>query len=242
MRRFAVVLFVLLTCAITGACVTTIGAHNPEVLVIMQSKKVFGDEQALRLCGLLDRGISEDEARSMLDRAWNNEEGKHFGLRIELVKSTPWQRNSFATDGIFKDVWAKEIDSSCDRVFAFVGRRAGDIFYGLTFMPEVWGRAGFTHGYAVVRLGSIQQMLLAPPMQALKHELWHLVGCGHDHIMNKCYETVANLKAKRVGQDAFFPAILESVDTECKPRDPFVVTTREMANNILAKLNAVGNC
>src|SRR5437762_228492 len=63
-----------------------------------------------------------------------------------------------------------------------------------------------THGYAVVQRASVNQLFMSPT-SALRHEIYHLLGCSEHFNMSGCYETITAMKRrKRDGGSDFFPA------------------------------------
>ena len=194
--------FAVLLPLLSWGC-TTIGMHQPAAL----SKTEFGPLVSVRLCVLLDEGISRDDAQALLDAAWQ-EEGRRYNLRFEIVDATEWQRPAFTADGILSALVTVPLSSSCDRLLAFVGRHLGDVVWGLIGPAEVLGAvndATQTHGYVVARIGSLQQLILTPA-SALRHELYHLLGCEH-FAMVRCYQTIAQLKRDRgISDPDFFPS------------------------------------
>jgi hypothetical protein len=76
-------------------------------------------------------------------------------------------------------------------------------------LPEILGAVNdetLTHGYAIVRRASLNQ-IVSSPRQVVRHELYHLLGCDQHFRMGRCYEQIARLKAlKRANESEFFPA------------------------------------
>lgn len=63
-----------------------------------------------------------------------------------------------------------------------------------------------THGYAIARRASLNQ-LLESPRSIVRHEIYHLLGCDEHHQMTHCYERIAALKRwKHAHRSDFFPA------------------------------------
>jgi len=183
---------------------TSIGLHNADA----RRQINFGSPDAVRLCLYLDAGISARSARTLIDEAWR-EEAPLYGLQISVVETTRWVRPAFTMDGILEALTREPLRPGCDRVFALIGRHVGDVLWGMFLLPEVLGAVNdetLTHGYAIVRRASINQ-LVSSPHHVVRHELYHLLGCDHHFRMDRCYEQIARLKAyKRAHQSEFFPA------------------------------------
>ena len=182
---------------------TTIGIHELSAL----PKTEFGPLVSVRLCVLLDEGIPRDEAQGLLDAAWEDE-GTRYNLRFEIVDAREWRRPAFTAGGILSALLDVPLSPSCDRLLAFVGRHPGDVVWGLIGPVEILGAvndATRTHVYVVARIGSLQQLLM-PPARALRHELYHLLGCEH-FAMVQCYQMIARLKRAGGSSDPdFFPS------------------------------------
>ena len=125
-----------------------------------------------------------------------------------IASVTRWRRPAFTVDGILTAIQREPLVAGCDRVFALVGRHAGDVLWAL-LLPEVLGAVNdetLTHGYAVIQRASINQLLTAPT-DVVRHELYHLLGCDTHFRMYRCYEQIARLKRwKRESGSDFFPA------------------------------------
>ncbi len=210
--------------AALGAGCTSMGSHDYEAL-----KKIdFGPARTVRLCVLLDDGISAADARSLLTSAWTEEERRAFGIDFEVVRFRRWFRPGYTVDAIVASLVKEPLEPPCDRVLAFVNRTFGDFVWGFFWLPEVYGyvtRSVLTHGYVVARMATLQQaILLATPASILNHELYHLLGCTEHWNMGLCYEQIAQLKRADAGE--FFPAW--SPITTLK-----VITKRQWANELL---------
>ena len=202
---------------VTSGC-TSIGPHSPDAL-----KQVdFGPRHTIRICALLDDGISLEEAQQLLDRSWRDER-ERYQLDFEIVRAAPWLRPAFTVTPILRELLREPLVPPCDRLFGFLGRHAGDFVWGFFGLPEVHGAvngATMTHGYAVARIASLQQ-LIAPPRAVLNHELHHLLGCDTHFDIARCYEQIARLKRARE-QDDFFPA--------WDPLEQRIITSRDEVN------------
>jgi hypothetical protein len=195
----ALAIFSLLILTLTGC--TTIGFHKPEVL---KQIDFGGQYTTVRICALLDEGVSREKTEHLLDKAWQTE-ANLYKINFKIVQSVPWKRTAFAYKGILLKVLETPLDPPCDRIMAFVGRNLGDFLYGL-LLPEVLGAVNdstLTHGFTIVKSVSLNQVLL-PPENVLQHELYHMLGCEHLDI-ERCYERIALLKHLK-GDEDFFPA------------------------------------
>ena len=185
------------------AC-TSMGSHN----VLARTDVDFGPAERLSFCLLVDEGITERAARQLIDDAWR-EEGALYGLTIDVVSVAPWPRPAYTMNGILDALLRHPLHPQCDRVFALVGRHLGDVVWGLIGLPEVLGAVDdntSTHGYAVVKRVSLNQVFM-PPTSVVRHEIYHLLGCAEHFNMSGCYETITTMKRrKREGGSDFFPA------------------------------------
>jgi hypothetical protein len=183
---------------------TSIGLHSADA----RRQINFGSPDAVRLCLYLDAGISARSARVLIDEAWRDE-APLYGLQITVAETTRWPRPAFTMDGILDALTREPLRAGCDRVFALIGRHFGDVLWGMLLLPEVLGAVNdetLTHGYAIVRRATFNQ-LISSPRQVVRHELYHLLGCDQHYRMGRCYEQIARLKAyKRAHEDEFFPA------------------------------------
>ncbi len=191
----------LLAVVLSGC--TAIGFHSTAV----RAQHDFGRPDTVRLCLYLADGVSEEQARKLIEEAWD-EEAHLFGLHVAVASVTRWRRPAFTVNGILEGLQREPLGPGCDRVLALIGRHAGDVLWGLV-LPEVLGAVNdetLTHGYAVVQRATVNQ-LLSSPADVLRHELYHLLGCDAHYRMGRCYEQIARLK--RFKQDAgsdFLPA------------------------------------
>ena len=184
------------------AC-TTMGEHHATV----REHFDFGPQDTLSICLYVDRGISEDSGRALVESAWHDQ-AKLYAMDVKVVNVTQWSRPAFDMDGILADLRQKSLDAPCDRILALVGRNFGDFLWGLVG-PEILGAVNsesLTHGYAVAKMASLGQVL-NPPAEIVEHEIYHLLGCGAHSNMNSCYQRIADLKRwKRENGTDFFPA------------------------------------
>lgn len=186
-----------------SAC-TSMGSHN----VPARSGMDFGPRESLSFCLLLDEGITEQAARDLIDEAWRDE-GALYGLTIKVVSVRPWKRPAFTMQGIVEALLRQPLRPECDRVFALIGRHFGDVVWGLLGLPEVLGAVDDntgTHGYAVIQRASVNQAFMSPA-SVVRHEIYHLLGCGEHFNMSSCYARISAMKRrKRLEGIDFFPA------------------------------------
>ena len=63
-----------------------------------------------------------------------------------------------------------------------------------------------THGYAVARRASLNQLVMSPE-SVTRHEIYHRLGCDEHFNVARCYHQIAALKRwKREHESDFFPA------------------------------------
>lgn len=203
MQRRIVLLTVFVGLAAAG-CATSMGAHDPEAF----RRTDFGAPVTVKVCALLDEGITRDEASKLLAEAWA-EDGPRYGVDFSIVYAAPWRRPGFTVQAIIGDVARYQLRPPCDRILAFVGRHAGDALWGM--MPisvEILGGVNTstsTHGFVVARWATAAQWL-TPPKAALNHELHHMLGCHPHFDMAACYPQIAALKRAAAAADGnFFP-------------------------------------
>lgn len=191
----------LLVLVLSGC--TAVGSHSAVAL----AQHDFGRPDTVRLCLYLDDGVSDEQARELIEEAWQ-EEADLFGLNVAVASITRWPRPAFTVNGILEGLQRELLGPGCDRVLALVGRHVGDALWGL-FLPEVLGAVNdetLTHGYAVVQRATVNQ-LLSSPTDVVRHELYHLLGCDTHFSMPRCYEQIARLKRwKQDNRSDFYPA------------------------------------
>jgi hypothetical protein len=202
-RRLRTFVATSLLAAALGGC-TAIGFHDAETRATLD----FGAADSLALCVYTDTGISEREARGLIAEAWN-EEGRLYGLAVDVVKVVPWKRRGFMMDGIMEAITREPLRAPCDRVMALVNRHLGDIAWNVLQLPEILGAVNdetLTHAYAVARRASLNQVFESPA-EVARHEIYHMLGCDEHFNMRRCYAQIAMLKRfKQVRGSAFFPA------------------------------------
>jgi hypothetical protein len=222
----------LLSCLVLGAClfgtsgcyVTSIGMERPEV----RAETDFGPPETLRVCALLDDGITQRDAQETLADYWNRNEASKYNLSVKLVSysSLPRPASEFFHWQIARQVVARRIPPQCDRTMYFVNRNALDTLWSIPEAygaPEVLGEVDdytMTRGYVVDRIASLNQVLLSPwfsPAKVARHETYHMLGCGHALVMGECYKHIAEAKLiehrltaagcyEKSGLQRFFPA------------------------------------
>jgi hypothetical protein len=222
----------LLSCLVLGACligtsgcyVTSIGMERPEV----RADTDFGPPATLRVCAMLDDGITQRDAQETLEDYWNQNEASKYNLSVKLVSysSLPRPASEFFHWQIARRVVAQQIPPQCDRTMYFVNRNALDTLWSIPEAygaPEVLGEVDdytMTRGYVVDRIASLNQVLLSPwfsPAKVARHETYHMLGCGHALVMGECYKHIAEAKRiesrlteagcyEKSGLHTFFPA------------------------------------
>ncbi|HVB80433.1 MAG TPA: hypothetical protein VNE82_10890 [Candidatus Binataceae bacterium] len=186
----------------TGGCfVTSIGMDRPEV----RAQTDFGPPETLRVCALLDDGISQRDAQETLQDYWNQNEASKYNLSVKLVSYTslPRPMSEFFHWQIASKVAMRRIPSGCDRTMYFVNRNVLDTLWSVPEAygaPEVLGEVDdytMTRGYVIDRIASLNQVLLSPwfsPAKVARHETYHMLGCAHGLLMDQCYKHIAEAK------------------------------------------------
>jgi hypothetical protein len=202
MSRVLGILPVVLALVVFAGC-TSMGHHHPAA----RQQHDFGPVETVNLCLYVDQGISEDEARALIDNAWRDE-AQLYGIELRIVEVKQWSRPAFRMEGILQALRQEQLEAPCDRIFAMLNRHLGDFLWAFVG-PEVLGAVNdetLTHGYAAARVGSFNQ-LMTPPLEVTRHEIYHLLGCGEHFDMTGCYAQIARLKEwKRASGGDFFPA------------------------------------
>jgi hypothetical protein len=196
--RYLPLAFALLMTACTG-----MGTPNQA----LRKHIDYGETQTVNVCLYLDKGITEESARKLIDEAWRDE-GPLYGIEVNIAQVKQWARPAFHTDGIMAGLRQERLEAPCDRIFAMVARNFGDVVW--SFMgPEVLGAVNdetLTHGYAVAQTRTFNQLLMSP-VDVTRHEIYHMLGCDIHYNMPHCYEQIAKLKAQRREEGGdFFPA------------------------------------
>jgi hypothetical protein len=196
----------ILATLVTAGCAGNIGAPNPGLLEKMAAEGAFGAKQSVRICALLEPGVSEAAARRLIDEAWNDTEARALGLYLQVVSSTPWKSEGNDIEAIMSSVRKVNVGPGCDRLLAFLGESDSR-------QPRLVGGVSLIHGFVVASAASMRGLSLTP-VEAARHELYHLVGCGHAQTMDECYRRIALAKGRRKGADAFFPVFLYLEDED----------------------------
>jgi len=167
----------------------------------------FGPPETLSVCLYVDNGISDDEARALVTEAWRDE-APLYGVDVKIAQIKRWPRPAARMEGIMAALRKEQLEAPCDRVLALIGRDFGDFIWSL-MAPEYLGAVNtdtLTHGYAVARRASLNQ-LISPPVDVTRHEIYHMLGCGKHNDMKGCCDQIAILKTwKREHDSDFFPA------------------------------------
>lgn len=215
-------LFTLVWVLFLSGC-TTIGLPNHAKLQEMD----FGEPETIHLCIIRDTDVSPERVDEVIEIL--REEFIQYGISIEVPWIRIWDRPGFTYKTIMSDVVTVPLHPPCDRLFALVDRNAGDFLWGLIF-PEVLGAVDeltHTKGFSVAEWGSLNQLIVSQNSTAI-HETYHLLGCAHDIIKDKCYDQIRHLKheaaqERKTGND-FFPSI---------SRDGKILRTRNEVDNEL---------
>ncbi|MDR9440358.1 MAG: hypothetical protein RI841_12835 [Halomonas sp.] len=212
----------ILLAMLTSAC-TTVGKHDLDALNTID----FGPVEKLRVCLLVDEGITESSARTLFKKM--SDELSIFNLEVEIPWIRQWKRPAFWMNGILEEVALRPLEPPCDRLMAVVGRNFGDFLISW-FAPEILGAVEtntHTRGYVVGKTLTFNQLLQRPSDVAV-HESYHMLGCIHGRSLRKCYPYILELKqiarASREEGNDFFPGI--SLD-----RQP--ITSREETDEIV---------
>lgn len=129
----------------------------------------FGPAKTINVCVYLDRGIDEQQARSLLS-SWDSK-APLYGLYIKPIMFADHPRVGFFHDDILDDVSSIPLAITCDRVLYFSNRNVWDYAYAnlpnpvLWPMPEVLGEVDdstMTHGFVVAQPDSINGLMISP--------------------------------------------------------------------------------
>lgn len=206
-----------------SAC-TSMGIDHPA----LRDSINYGPRENVRLCVLLDDGITPRDANALLD-SWNAE-AAIYNLYLEPVSFRRLPRAGFFHSEILDQVSQIPLGKSCDRVLYFVNRNLGDVVYGLAStaigVPEILGEvddATLTHGYVVARRATLNQLIMSPS-GVTEHELFHLLGCPNHFDMPDCYARIHDLKLaeeqlksagyfRSHGERPFYPTFASRTDS-----------------------------
>jgi hypothetical protein len=240
-----IVVVVLSVCVFgtSGCFVTSVGFDRPRT----RAATDFGPPETLRVCALLDDGISQGDAKETLEDYWNENEAAKYNLSVKLVSyaSLPRTLSTFFGWQLSRAVANRQIPLGCDRLMYFVNRNVLDVAWSAPEVygaPEILGEVGddtMTRGFVVDRIASLDQVLMSvwsTPSEVARHETFHFLGCKHDLVMDQCYKHIAAAKwienRLRVAQcyektrtDEFFPCFSHEGDGP-------ILLTRSQANLI----------
>jgi hypothetical protein len=220
--------------------------HNEKILQGID----FGASEEVKFCVLLDEGISQEYAGTLLS-AWNTEDGPKYNLVLRPVSFELHKRSGFTYEGILADLKKIPLRNGCDRLVFFVNRHLGDTLYSVGGLlvnlmvpvpiPVVKGAVNdetLTHGFVVAALAAPHELLdelFYSRQRVTIHELYHFFGCEHSYTtMDECYEHIRKLKETyrdlksrdfygQTGEEPFFPT--RSLQTK-----DMILTTREQVN------------
>jgi len=201
--KAAVCVFIIALTIIAFTGCTSVGIHSTAA----RQRLDFGANDSVALCLYLDAGISEEQGRTLVQEAWQDD-GPLYGLHINVVSVTAWPRPAFMMDGIIDALRREPLKPGCDRILALINRHVGDFVWGVLQLPEYLGAVDdetLTRGYAIARRITLNQMFESP-RSVVRHEIYHLLGCDEHFRMARCYEQIARLKRwKREHATDFLP-------------------------------------
>jgi hypothetical protein len=228
----------------SGCFFTSIGMSDPTA----RAKTDFGPPETLRVCALLDDGITQQDARETLQDYWNQNEASEYDLSVKLVSysTLPRSLDKFFYWQIADEVAMRQIPKGCDRMMYFVNRNALDALWSVPELygaPEVLGEVDnytMTRGFVVDRIASLNQLLMGlwlSPSKVARHETYHMLGCQHSLEMDQCYKRIAEAKwienrlssagcYEKSGIGSFFPAFSHEGEGP-------LLLTRAQANSVL---------
>lgn len=198
---------------------TTIGFHRESV----RNNIPFGTEKIFRVCTIIESGIEEEEVLDLF-KYWN-EELKLYSLKANFVNYGTMERPGFYGSDILNYIANLPMQEDCDRILYLKGRTKGDLvfevftlglFVGTGLKLEVQGAVESrtqTRGYIKAKYISLLQVLFTSPKSTLVHEGYHLLGCGHQLLMDDCYEKIREVKSLSAEPNIeknFFPNITAS--------------------------------
>ncbi len=167
---------------------------------------------AIRVCALLDDGVSSEEAADIL-ADWNEAEGRRYALRFELAEATPVARSPWNPTAPMVIARSTPLAPPCDRILFFVSAGALEYAWGVAaiagvpiLLGEVDDETG-TRGWIQTRWISplLQVLSWMPPPVVARHELFHFLGCPHALARTECDSGIGTLRGA-AGAD-FFPAM-----------------------------------
>jgi hypothetical protein len=201
----------LLFAGLVFAGCTTVGHHDPRAL----GRVDFAEPVTVRVCALLDHGVTAAEAAALLETAWRDE-ARAYGVAFAIVESRRWPRPAAGSAAIMTALAREPLPPACDRLLAVLGVGVGDVVRTLLW-PTALGASALTHAYVLAGMPGV-----------LHHELHHLLGCEHALSLARCYERIGALKRAR--RDGFFPAWSRAAGR--------MVTSREEVERLLGRAAA----
>ena len=207
--------FIFLWLMVLNHC-TTVGFHSDSQRAAIN----FGPPAEIKICTILETGVSEEETNKLFDY-WN-EELNLYSLKVVPLVYRKMERPGFTGGAIFSYLYDLELEPGCDRILYLKGRTIGDIVYefftlgiflGVGLKLEIHGAVDSkTHsrGYIKSKYISTLQILFTSPESTLVHEGYHLLGCGHQLFMEKCYIQIQKIKTlarEKETEEGFFPTI-----------------------------------
>ena len=220
----------ILALATAGVSCTSMGFDHPA----LRDSIDYGPPENVRLCVLLDSGITRNDADALLQN-WNSQ-ANIYNLYLEPVSYQYFPRQGFFHTEILEQVSQVPLGKSCDRMLYFVNRNIGDVAFGLIStsvgVPEILGEvddATLTHGYVVARRATLNQLIMSPS-GVTQHELFHLLGCPEHFDMPDCYSRIHNLKLaeeelkaqgyfRAHGEQPFYPTYASRTDSMLVSRE-----------------------
>ena len=179
---------------------TMVGFHSKKERAALD----FGDEMPLRVCVLRDSGVSDKKIAKNIG-FWQKELSL-YKIRLEHVKTEEWQRNGFTGSEIISGLYKIPLAKECDRLVAFVSADWRDAGYEvlavslalfLIPVPEVLGAVeSHTHTKGFVMADNFMPGIFfsGGSKRVLRHEGYHMLGCGHSVSLKGCYRQIGKLK------------------------------------------------
>jgi len=223
LNGFLAGLTILMGFACMGCFGTHIGMWDDEAF----KSTDFGPPQTVHVSVYLDQGVTRDEAMDLMQTTID-EDSKYYNINVVPEGFGQLERPGFFHDQILQKVASIPLTGSCDRVFYFAHRNAGDYLYAAAPvvtgvpLPEVLGEvddATMTHGFAYAENDGINSLMMGGPSSVTRHEFYHLVGsCPHAWTMDQCYQRISSLKHLAQDSDGFFPSMSEDAQHVFKTR------------------------
>lgn len=210
--KFCFSVLLALVFLVLSAC-TTIGGFSP------RPKPSNDGGFVLKVCVYRDENFSEEQVHTHFAQ-WNKKL-KKYGIEAVVsgtIDILP-RNNSSLPEKILRKMpkpLGRMGQQACDRIVYFIGRRAGDIVFGvfaeLFGMPLYLGGTDKNTQTQMVIAGeivSLSHMITDGPRSVFAHEGYHLLGCGH-YSWKKCSQQIERLKklvADNPDQPDFVPAL-----------------------------------